>query len=89
MIKMGLDNDVLDYITERFDELISLQDELNLRRNKSEKTDISIVMNQKFDEMIVNLKYWGDKRMTNEEVKKHREETQKMLKEFGFPERIL
>jgi len=84
---MGLDNILIGYITTKFDTLMDMQIEMDLEPSPSKKTDIAIDITKKFDDMIVNLKYWGDddnSKLTSQQ----QEERQKMLKEFGFPEKL-
>jgi len=83
---MGLDNAVLGYIEEKVDQLMNLQMDFDEESSPSKKTDMRIVIDRTFDGMIVNLKYWGDDE--KQETPRQKEDRQKALAEFGFPEKL-
>lgn len=86
---MGLDDKIIQHITDRIDELMCLQIDLDSAKDPNDRTDFYIAIKNKFDELIMELKYWNEERekpprIISEETAKT---FQKQLKDFGFPEK--
>lgn len=80
----SIDDAVIGYIAEKFDEFMRMDADFWREPSRRKRTDKKIEIDNKFDEFISNLKYWGSDVV--ESSKKQKEAQQKMLKEFGFPE---